>query len=217
VLLLVLALGADRPREHRFVTKPTETSPAFALLLRLPPGWECREVPGSFPWNETPGDAILVKLWHTAEKGSGLEQVPDRLAIGDPGQAVETYTITLQTGPPGSIAEYSVQTLQRFLRNHNAQGDNVTTFRTVQHAIGPAFDEMCAPWLGPPATSVDKNLFSIPDGVPERHRVTHLFLRKHPTGPWVRIEASDVGPKADFSGADSPWEEIVRSIRVMQQ
>src|SRR5579862_5999908 len=42
-LVAALTLWAARPQWAAFVSKPTKTSPAFSLALRVPIGWECRE------------------------------------------------------------------------------------------------------------------------------------------------------------------------------
>src|SRR5579862_2982786 len=211
VLALTTSRAVTRPRWHTFVSSPTKTSPSFALVIRIPVGWECQNVPGPLLWSNIDGDAIEVTLRRIPES--------DRLAVGTAEQTAEAYRISLQTGVSGSVAEHSVTDLQRLLRHFNAYGGNLTTFRTFRHALGWAFDEMCAPVLGPPVEPVDKDITALsdPSGYPERHRATHIFVGKHPTNEWIYVEASEIGPNADFSPTQSTWNEIVRSIRVLQK
>jgi hypothetical protein len=192
-LFAALILWAARPRWYTFVTRPTTTSPAFSLVLRVPVGWECREEGDT---GQTDSKVITLRprplagVWrwwqhvvlHENRTQDSTEQRSIQLIYAD------------QPVGASSDSEY-----YRFLVAGWLESDLTATCRTFEHPLGPALER------------VHGQESSVHD------EVTRIVVLRHPQGTRIEVIASRTAPTVDLNRTRTEWDQILSSIRVVQK
>ena len=199
-LLLALTLWSARPKWYTFVSKPTATVPRYILLFEVPAGWGCSEI-GRLKTQFTainigPKPATGFARWWRGLLHLDTERLkPDSFFIRlDVEDSASKDCITRVKQAFQQIDKQFRTTLQR------------NTYQTFQHRLGP----------GLLIQETYSNLLPVP--LRDRYEETRwIALHRHPKRQSLIIYTLYEGPKADFSRTQATWEEIVRSIRVVQK
>ncbi len=239
VLFAVLPVGATSQERYTFVSNPLRTPtmirhfgpgstpPTFVLTMCLPVGWECRETPRRKVFEDNSLDLQIrpkplngVTPW---PKEDNNNLFPGQKTTG-------TYRVLMAIAsdtPPANIAKKDFfapdtevkrtqETLQRLYANigkrisHFPHNPHMTTvFRSFHHALGPAFTMTVSLSVTGPTEGKHKLPFW-------RFDLTHIHM-KQPHHLFIVVTAEHGDPQTGPDRLQATWDEIVRSIRVVER
>jgi hypothetical protein len=202
-LLAAPTAWAAQPRAYTFVSKHAVSSPRVALALRVPAGWECDPEIRSHHY-------VAVKMQRNPMTGDARWWKQHVLQLGSSQKVEETYAIGLIDGDPDTLFETKrwVDGI-RLLKNSQFGS---TTEHASKHLLGAAHT-VTALWhrFGNGRAGQRAGAITL--------EYTLISISHHPHLKVLAVRSIKVYD-IDLREAILPeptWNEIVRSIRIVQK
>ncbi len=218
-LFATLTLWASRVSWRTFVSKPTTSHPGYALQFQLPADWECKQTALDDTVQGNVNDRSVLVVGIQRKRPGGLarwweQQVLRRSYIP---LSADDCLISMDILPVKQLSrgdanqeiadeEQRIQKLSKWWGKASLGNKRIITFRTFEHPLGPALNTCFMP------LSTRQNAGAVDDWIEcaaiwwHGKQVTAQIHVRH------RREAY-----AEFQRIGSIWDEIVRSIRVVQK
>jgi len=227
-LFVALMLWSARPRWYTFVSepirvpawknqqigrtltvsrgKPSSAFPTFAVALRIPVGWECQQSaePDAHHLNGNMSQMVIIirrkpltatgflRWWNEIVLHTDTRQNQD---------GYNSYAVSMRV-TQGNSKGNSIGGI--FARN---VGPAVRTMhRVFEHPLGAAREQIVEIYRG----RLNGQLII-------RTESTHIDVRQHPTDVSITLDVSHNRQSPGMDRYQSTWNEIVRSIRVVQK
>ncbi len=211
-LFTALMLWAARPRYYTFVSKPLPASPPMALVIQVPYGWECK-----YAQDMTGGLGFTVNLSRKPPAGFARwwDQYILHLSHQSPIEQFISAYVQDEDNEDDDVlpdAQHRIQSEAEADKNVASRLGDTITVHKVKHSLGSALEITAT---GSTIYAGSGRFIGISDGTLQNVHTFICTIQKHRYA--VYVEANQTRRTSTGHDMDSTWNEIVRSIRVVQK